>query len=195
MDEDREAHRVRHVLSLRRGQRPVAVHEAGHIVAAYLLGVPFTGATLWTEERRPGDWNTSGRAHYASRWDEHLDDDDSLHARQMIAMAGRVVADRYDDFTGDWLTTDDDRTVLGIEHARGRFGFDERELLQARYAEVKTLLDDPHHWRAIEAVADALVATLVAAPIEQGSIRLEAAELVQIIERAMADEPKPDSDA
>src|SRR5262245_32163208 len=143
-------------------RRVIAFHEAGHAVAAILLGHRVLRVYLFTDTEQ----GLCGTAVHRRRGPSLLNDarmtpralDEALVEVQ-VAFAGAEAACRV---TGRWdndAATDDNLTIFGLaelvcEHG----GAEERDaFLGWLHLRVKALLQKPGAWEAVEAIAAALL--------------------------------------
>ncbi len=130
-----------------------AIHEAGHVVVAWTCGRQVATATVARATEHAGRVR-----HRAAGRRGHLDHVDPRVRRIMVAVAGQLAEQRagYEgSFVGSMGDREDIKAPLA-ELAAER-GVSRDAVWQAVQREVRDALSDPEVWRAVEAVASALI--------------------------------------
>jgi ATP-dependent Zn protease len=142
--------------------KTTAYHEAGHLVAAYVLGLEYHGATI-----KPGEGYT-GKAHVPlidkMRYESDVDEEDYLYRHLLVCLAAPKAVELLN---GSPLSPDDPNFVMsnsGSDYSQAgdivlslAGSIEEEQVALARRAQKDTESRLREYWGAVEAVAAALL--------------------------------------
>ena len=153
-----------------RDLQATAYHEAGHCVLAFTCGHQIASATIARSTEHAGRvfHRDTGRR-------GHLDHVDPRVRRIMVAVAG-AAAEQRAGYEGSFFGSMGDREAIKAPLAElaDERGVSRDKIWSQVQREVRDALSDPAVWRAVEAVASAL--------IEHGTLVQD--EIVQLIRRS-----------
>lgn len=143
---------------MRAGRGFVAIHEAGHAVAAYLLHVRIDHLTIIPD----ADRQIAGHLKHGPTSASFKPDIDfgratktELERQVMLSLAGPAV----DELVNSPLATSSADVVRALDLAEHAVGSDAElhTYIDRLISRMKDLLAEPPHWRAVETLADALL--------------------------------------